>query len=602
MQIVAPARTADIAIDAVNYGADAVYIGAPQFSAREAAGNTFRDIERAVKYAHRYRSKVYLALNTILFDHELDAARKFAHCAYDIGIDALIVQDMAFLEMDLPPVALHASTQCHNATPEKVLFLQKVGFQQVILARELSLPQIAAIRQRTTVALEAFVHGSLCVSYSGQCYLSHALTGRSANRGACAQPCRSAYNLLDAEGKILLRNKHLLSLRDLNASQYLRALAGAGVSAVKIEGRLKNADYVKNTVAYYRKMIDSMNYFAEKPRPSSGTVQFNFDPQPQKTFLRNTTNYFYGNDKNRANLLTAKALGEEIGTIVRAEPQWIQVALKADCTLANGDGVCFFDKNGQLQGTNINRIEGNKVWLRNAPEIAAKTTLYRNFDIAFNRQLAHPNAAVRQIAVQLRFCAADDHITLTATDEDNVTYCVSEHYKCTAATNAAQAQQQISAQLSKSGNALFRIVGVDLQWEQTPFFPVSQLNHWRRAVLEGLERTRESSYSVENQRIAKNNIPYLTPHLDYRANVANRLAAAFYERHGVQSIAPAFEQHTPLDAALMTCRYCILHELGKCKKQQPLTWREPLFLENNGRKLQLHFDCKRCQMLIMDNS
>jgi putative protease len=596
-ELLAPAKNFEVAVAAVNHGADAVYMGADRFGAREAAGNSLRDVTKAAAYAHRFGAKLYLTLNTILYERELSEARRIAVAAYEVGCDALIVQDMAFLEMDLPPIALHASTQAHNASPEKVKFLQDVGFSRVVLARELSLSQIADVRAAApSVELEAFVHGALCVSYSGQCYLSQHLTGRSANRGVCAQPCRSAYSLIDGSGKTLVKGKHLLSLRDLNLTARLSGLAQAGVCSFKVEGRLKDAGYVKNVVAHYRKAIDAA--FLGQKKPSSGQIYFSFNPQPDKTFSRGFTTYFAdGNPQNLASLNTPKSLGEKVGAIQQVGNGYVDVKLKVE--VSAGDGICFLDKSGALHGANVNRVEGFRLFLQDASGAAAGAEVFRNFDIAFQRQLAG-SSAQRLVDVKMLLEATPTSVCLTATDEDNISTYLAIDKENIVANSEVKALNTVREQLKKSGNFMFRITQVDVNTDKPYFYAMAELNGWRRAVLEQLEQKRLSEYVVKHRRIEKNGVPYPEVKLSFKGNVLNSYAKKFYERHGVAEINPAFEQAPPQGAAaLMTTRYCLLRELGFCKKNKlskPL--QEPLFLENNGYRLRLKFDCKRCEMTV----
>ncbi len=601
-ELLAPAKNLEVALAAINHGADALYMGAAKFGAREAAGNSLQDIEKAVRYAHKFRAKVFLTLNTILHEHELEEARKLAVAAYEMGCDALIVQDMAFLEMDLPPIALHASTQTHNTTPEKVKFLQDVGFQRVVLARELSLRQIAEIRTATTVELESFIHGALCVSYSGQCYLSHMLTGRSANRGACAQPCRSAYNLVDEQGKIIVRNKHLLSLRDLNLTDQLQQLAQAGVCSFKIEGRLKDADYVKNVVGHYRKTLDEV--FAGQKRPSSGHVDLNFEPNPAKTFSRGFSTYFAAKDKpaNLASLNTPKSVGEKLGRIKSLDKQSITIEFESEALRLNpGDGICFFDKTGNLHGTNVNRAEGNRLWLNNMSDINAGAPLFRNFDLNFQKQLDNSNSAKRLINVEIAFESNENSVQLTAKDEDGIINTQIFEKEYIKSNNSAKTLATIQEQLSKAGSSIFNITNVKANSNETGFYAISELNSWRRTILEKLEEKRDLYYQNEGQSNTKNNTPYPNLNLSFKGNVLNSLSKQFYMRHGVKEIAPAYEAEKPIgEVELMVTRYCLLRELGSCKKDKSgKRLQEPLFLENNGRRLKLNFDCRNCQMKVL---
>jgi putative protease len=601
-ELLAPAKDYAVAVAAINHGADAVYMAADRFGARAAAGNSLADLERAAVYAHRYRAKLYLTLNTILHEHELEAAQQLATAAYHAGCDALIVQDMALLEMALPPIALHASTQCHIATPSKAMLLHSAGFRRAVLARELSPMQIAHIAQAApALELEAFVHGALCVSYSGQCYLSCHLTGRSANRGECAQPCRSAYNLVDGSGSLLARNKHLLSLRDLNLTNHLQALAQCSVRSFKIEGRLKDIGYVKNLVAHYRRAMDAT--FAGQKKPSSGSVVLRFEPNPDKTFSRGYTTYFCAAPQpSMASLDTPKSLGENMGNITHVEGRCLTLASPDGATFRTGDGVCFLGKNGELHGANIVRVEGNRIWLGNADGANVGAALHRNLDVAFQRQLAADNSAERRITVRLQFVATPSGITLTATDEDGVSATFSAAQSGAEAENADLAMATIKVQLGKSGSSIFSIAELNASCDKPRFYRAAALNEWRRTALQMLEaeRLKQQRSPTPTPPTADISTPPTSdsPSLDYRANVLNSLAKQHYARQGASRIAPAYELHPPRVAELMRSRYCILRELGCCKKTCSHPLREPLFLENNGRKLRLKFDCARCEMVV----
>lgn len=596
-ELLAPAKNYDTAVAAVDHGADAVYMGAERFGAREAAGNSLRDVAKAVAYAHRFGVKLYLTLNTILYEHEVGDARQLAIAACDAGCDALIVQDMAFLTMDLPPIALHASTQVHNATPEKVKFLQDAGFSRVVLARELSLLQVAGIRAAAPkVELEAFVHGALCVSYSGQCYLSQHLTGRSANRGACAQPCRSAYSLIDGCGRTVVKDRHLLSLRDLNLTAYLRSLSQAGVCAFKIEGRLKDICYVKNVVAHYRKAIDEV--FAGQKKPSSGQVHFDFDPQPCKTFSRGFTTYFIdGNPQSMASVSTQKSLGEEVGVIRQVGSKYVDI--KPKVKVSDGDGVCFFDSRGVLHGAHVNRAEGSRLFLQNMVGATVGATVFRSFDIAFRRQLAGRSAR-RLVDAEISLTATPASVRLTATDEDGISATLLIDKKNIAAANGDKSLSIIKEQLRKSGNFIFNITSVSVDTYEPYFYAISELNGWRRAILEQLEQQRLRQYAAKRKDTTKSPTPYPDSTLSFKGNVLNAYARKFYEQHGVADVSPAFEQEQPKGAApLMTTRYCLLRELGCCKQSgSGKKLQEPLFLENNGCRLRLRFSCKVCEMTV----
>ncbi len=402
VELLSPAKNATFGIEAINHGADAVYIGAPKFGARSAAGNSMQDIESLINYAHKFNARIYIALNTILKGNELPEAQQLIRNLYNVGADAIIIQDMGILQLDLPPIALHASTQTDNRTVEKVDFLEKAGFSQVVLARELSLEQIKNISSRTSVPLEVFVHGALCVSYSGQCYISQSLGKRSANRGECAQYCRLPYNLIDAEGKTILADKHLLSLKDLNLSNYLTDLIDAGVYSFKIEGRLKDLDYVKNVTAFYRQRLDEiLSTSKTKKKSSSGNIFYFFEPNPEKTFHRGSTCYFlHGRTEDTiASFDTPKSTGEYIGKINDVTKNYFTISKnKLSPTLHNGDGLCFINKRGEFCGFRLNKVEENRLYPAQMPMIDKNTTVYRNLDYEFS---GNRSSVYRQIGKYL---------------------------------------------------------------------------------------------------------------------------------------------------------------------------------------------------------
>lgn len=600
IELLAPAKNLECGIEAVRHGADAVYIGAPRFGARAAAGNSLDDIAALVRYAHLYRARVYVAVNTILKDEELKETEAMIWDLYRAGVDALIVQDMGITRLDLPPIPLHASTQMDNRTPQKVRFLAEAGFRQVVLARELSLDEIGNIhRMCPGTLLEVFVHGALCVSYSGQCYVSQACYGRSANRGECAQFCRLGFDLVDADGKAIVRDRHLLSLKDMNQSENLEALLDAGASSLKIEGRLKDVSYVKNITAYYRQKLDAIfKRRKEYVRASSGAVRLDFRPQPDKSFSRGFTDYFaHGRNAGIFNLDTPKSLGEEVGTVKEVRGTYLTVA--GVKPFANGDGLCYLDGQGKLQGFRVNRVENNRLFPLDMPRhLRPKTVLYRNFDQEFERAM-QKKSAERKIAVDMRLEENNFGFTLTLTDEDrNRVSVVLERAKEAARTPQAE---NLKAQLGKLGNTPFEAKTVSVDFTEDWFIPSSELSDLRRRGVEHLLRARRLTYPQERRRWVPTTHPYPVKELDYRGNVMNREAEAFYRRHGVERIAPAFEKEAPAGAALMFCKHCIRYSLGGCPTYQKkrLPHREPFYLvSGDGRRFRLEFDCRMCQMKV----
>ena len=598
IELLAPAKTADIGIEAVLHGADAVYIGGPCFGARAAAANSVNDIARLVDFAHRYEARVYVTLNTLLYDDELKPAERLIAELYRVGVDALIVQDMGVLRLDIPPIALHASTQTDNRTVEKVRFLYDAGFSRVVLARELSGEQIRTIAEMVPVELEVFVHGALCVSYSGQCYVSQACFGRSANRGECAQFCRLPFSLVDADGKVIVKDKHLLSLKDMNQSDELEQLLDAGASSFKIEGRLKDVSYVKNVTAAYRQKLDAI--FARRPeyvRASSGTCSFEFKPQLDKSFSRGFTHYFLnGRDKEIFSFDTPKSLGEEMGTMKEARGNYLTVAgLKS---FNNGDGVCYIDEQGHLQGFRINRVDSNKLYPQEMPRIKPRTTLYRNFDQEFERILSRKSAE-RKIAVKILLADNNFGFSLTLTDEDDNSVTITlPREKELARTPQTD---NLKTQLSKLGNTPFEAKEIEISFTGNWFLPASVLADFRRQAIDQLITARRINYRQELAVWKPTSHAFPQTTLTYLGNVMNTRAASFYQEHGVQQVAAAYEKEAVEDAVLMFCKHCLRYSMGWCPIHQRVRspYKEPYYLvSNDGKRFRLEFDCKNCQMKV----
>lgn len=599
IELLSPAKDLQCGLEAINHGADAVYIGAPKFGARAAAGNTLDDIRRLCEYAHQYNARIYVALNTILTDDELAEAEQLIWQLYNAGADALIVQDMGITQLNLPPIPLHASTQTDNRTPEKVKFLQEAGFTQVVLARELSLNEIHRISEQTTVPLEVFVHGALCVSYSGQCYLSAALSGRSANRGACAQYCRLPYTMADADGKIISSNKHLLSLKDMNRSAQLEALLDAGVSSLKIEGRLKDVSYVKNITAYYREKLDAI--LARRPeyrRASAGRSTYTFEPVAEKSFNRGFTPFFlHERTADVTAFDTPKSLGEPVGTVKEIKGNSFTVAgLKQ---LNNGDGLAFFNSRGELEGFRVNRVEDNRVFPLEMPDLRPKMLLYRNFDQVFEKLLAKPTAE-RKLAVRIEFMDNAFGFTLGMTDETGAAILLTQPFEKEVARR--DQTDNIRTQLSKLGNTPFEVSEVTVELSENWFVPSSILADMRRIGVEKLLSARKTRYCRElTKRVAPADIPsFPERQLTYLGNVSNAKAASFYKTHGVESVAPAFELAPGKEVPLMFTKHCLRYSMGWCpvhqKQQSP--YKEPYYLLYKDTRLRLQFDCKHCQMQV----
>ena len=581
IELLAPAKNLECGIEAVNHGADAVYIGAPKFGARAAAVNSLEDIAALVAYAHLYNVRIYVTVNTILKEEELAETEKMIWELYRIGVDALIVQDMGITRLNLPPIPLHGSTQMDNRTPEKVRFLADAGFRQVVLARELSLQEIRRIHEACPeTPLEVFVHGALCVSYSGQCYVSQACFGRSANRGECAQFCRLPFSLVDADGKTIVRDKHLLSLKDLNQSEVLEDLLDAGASSLKIEGRLKDVSYVKNVTAAYRSKLDAI--FARRKeyvRASSGTCRFDFTPQLDKSFSRGFTHYFLqGRDREISSFDTPKSLGEEMGTMKEQRGNYLTVA--GVKPFHNGDGVCFLDEQGRLQGFRINRVDGNKLYpAGDVPRIKPRTRLFRNFDQEFERILARKSAE-RKIGVGWELADTSSGFALTVADEDGNRITLSFPYPKELARTPQP--ENLRTQLGKLGNTPFEVMplgGTDspsattapaiaINLSQNWFIPASVIADWRRQAIDKLTAARRITYRRELHVWKPTRHRFPATSLTYLGNVMNTAARSFYQAHGVASVEPAYEKQAVPEAVLMFCKHCLRYSMGWCPTHQ----------------------------------
>ena len=597
IELLSPAKNLECGLAAINHGADAVYIGANQFGARAAAGNSIEDIGTLVQYAHQYRSKVLVALNTILTDEQLPDAEKLIWEVYNAGADALIVQDMGILQLNLPPIALHASTQTDNRTVEKVKFLQDVGFSRVVLARELSLKQIAEIASQTEVQLEAFVHGALCVSYSGQCYMSQANCGRSANRGQCAQYCRLPYHLLDADDTMLVKNKHFLSMKDLDLSDSLEELMEAGVTSFKIEGRLKDADYVKNITAYYRKKMDAVLEGNSKfQKASAGKTTFFFEPNPEKSFRRGATDYFlHGRKQDIVHLDTPKSMGEAIGKVKEIGDYYFTMSSAEK--LNNGDGLCFINPHGDLTGFRVNKVDGRRVYPADMPRLSEGIWLYRNQDHEFEKILQHKTSE-RKVGLEIVFREIATGFYIQLTDEDGISILFQAACDKQPAQKPDAVNDNIKNQLSKLGNTIYEAIDISIQLDAPWFFPASQLSEWRRLAVEELDKARAKAY-VRTPR--RESIPAVFPtkELSYLGNVINAQAEAFYREHGVEDVQPGFEVKAEEGVPLMFCKHCIKYTMGWCPKEgYKATFKEPLYLKNNNQLYKLSFDCKNCEMHI----
>ncbi len=596
IELLSPAKDAEVGMAAINHGADAVYIGGPDFGAREKASNSIQDIERLCRYADLYDAKVYVTLNTLLYDNELERARKMAYDCWNAGADALIVQDMQLLQLDLPPIPLHASTQCDNLTLEKVQLLEQLGFSQVVLGRELSLKQIREIRENTTVPLEFFVHGALCVSHSGQCYLSQHIGNRSANRGACAQPCRLPWDLLDENGKVLIKNRHLLCLKDLNNSAHLEELIDAGITSFKIEGRMKDADYVKNVTAFYRQKLDEI--ISRRPdleQASYGHCNYTFDINPEKSFNRGFTDYFInGRQKGIGSPFTPKSMGEYIGEVSWCNP--LRMEIDTDKTLHNGDGLCFLNQDNELVGL---RADVVRTVADCVPAVGKKTNncedavvdngvvtvstnrphgayrgakIYRNLDLEWQKQV-ETSTGNRKIDIDLV-------LSETGTGYDFCAFirsrdarpCVSTGIQCDKilANNPEKATENIQKKALQWGDTVFNPVNLELKFKEPRLIPASAIGEMKRDLV-----TKLMDEMVENHRNNR----------ECRTDVARNVSTT--------AIKP-----DEIPTALMTCHHCIRYANGMCSKEtgQKAT---PLFIRNGTNTFRLEFDCRNCLMRVM---
>ena len=601
IELLSPAKNAETAIEAIKHGADAVYIGAAKFGARSSAGNGIDDIARVVDFAHPFGAKVYATVNTIIYDNELKAAERLISQLYKAGVDALIVQDMGILRLDIPPIQLHASTQCDTRTTEKAQFLDKVGFSQIVLARELSVGEIRNICNSVEARIECFVHGALCVSYSGRCHASCSLKGRSANRGECAQICRLPYDVWDENRKIL-QNKHILSLKDFNQSNRLEELLDAGVSSLKIEGRLKDIPYVKNITAFYSNRINEIckKYPDKYQRSSNGNVELKFEPNPKKSFNRGFTHYFFDNrqpESPMASLLTPKSLGEKIGKVAAIANKGF--AISGSKHLSNGDGLVFFDQNSNLCGFRANKVEGNTVYPLENVRIARNTLLYRNFDKAFTDILTK-DSATRSIEINVEMRPAKSGIATTISDAAgcSITLC-SDFEQIEAKSNQLDARKRI---FSKLGDTPYRLGNFDIDGTENLFIPASTLTEIRRQAIAKFSEAKKINYRFEYRKPEDSSAKYISDKLDYADNVANHMARKFYESHGVNAIEPAMETSATASSTnpiLMTTRYCLRRELGCCLKGTNANKiGRNITIESGNIRMAVEVHSKNCQMVL----
>ncbi|MDX1667974.1 MAG: U32 family peptidase [Limnobacter sp.] len=620
LELLAPAKNIEIAQQAIVHGADAVYIGGPQFGARHSASNSIQDIAKLTVFAHRYHARVFATINTILHDAELEPARQLIHQLYDAGVDALIVQDMGILEMDIPPIEMHASTQCDIRHVDKAKFLADSGFSQLVLPRELTIEQIRQFHSQVDATLEYFVHGALCVAFSGQCYISHAETGRSANRGDCSQACRLPYTLKDDSGAVVAFDKHLLSMKDNNQSANLSALVDAGVRSFKIEGRYKDMGYVKNITAHYRKLLDELiEQRGEFTRASSGTTAHFFVPNPDRNFHRGSTDYFAtGRKEDIGAFDSPKFTGLPVGEVINVGADYLDIAALEP--LHNGDGLSYQHKR-QSHGFLVNRVQdiqlgdtaslAYRVFPKNP--IAELSGLRKGLQLGRNRdhlweQTLNKESARRTVGVWMALKDNGDQLELTLTDEDGVSVAVSQAFQAVRANDPSQVEAAASRQLGKLGNTLFHLLGVGVNLTEPWYLPAGLLNGLRRQAVQAQEQARVKAW-VRPVRKPQSDPPPVYPEdtLSFLANVYNEKARAFYSRAGVRLIDAAYEAHEePGDVPVMITKHCLRFSFNLCPKQakgvqgvQGQVRAQPMKLVSEGHEYTLKFDCKPCEMHII---
>ena len=619
LELLSPAKTAEIGREAILHGADAVYIGGPAFGARHNASNPLEDIAALVEFAHRYRSRIFVTMNTIMHDAELELARKQIWQLYEAGVDALIIQDMGLLELDLPPIQLHASTQCDIRTAEKAKFLGDVGFSQLVLARELSVEQIRKIKAQVDTPLEYFVHGALCVAFSGQCYISHADTGRSANRGDCSQACRLPYTLTDGQGRVVAYDKHLLSMKDNDQSANLEALVDAGIRSFKIEGRYKDMGYVKNITAHYRVLLDELlERRPEFARASSGRTQVMFTPDVDKNFHRGHTDYFaQGRQDDIGAFDSPKYVGVELGTVTRLAGDHFDLHTLAP--MANGDGLNYMNKRSTV-GIQANRAEKlgedeeGQRWrvfpneaMATLPGLKVGTVIHRNRDHQWEATL-NKKSSERKVRVDLSLSETPEGLRLAVVDEDGIASEAVAALTLQPAQQAAQAEAGLRTSLAKLGTTMFEAGQVELALSQPWFVQSSAINALRRDAVAAHEAARLASWDRPPRKApAEPRAVYPETQLSYLANVYNDKARAFYHKHGVQLIDAAYEAHEePGEVSLMITKHCLRFSFNLCPKQakgvqgvQGQVKAEPMTLVSGGERYTLRFDCKPCEMHVV---
>lgn len=598
IELLIPAKDLHCGKIAINHGADALYIGAPRFGARQAAGNRLEDLEQLARYAHLYGSKLYVTVNTLLYDNELEDARQLIVQLYELGADAIIMQDLGLLKMDLPPIRLHASTQCHNNSLERIQFLEKLGFRRAILAREMDLATIRHIHQESDIELETFIHGALCVCYSGQCYISWMMTGRSGNRGECAQICRTAFDLTDARGRTLLHDKHLLSLRDMNRAMYLAEILKAGVISLKVEGRLKDETYVKNITGYYRQQLDAIlesdNPFS---RLGSGRTTLHFQSDPERSFNRGYTPYFIdGQRRKMATFDTPKAMGKSIGHLRQDRDG--RLFYEGNAKLVNGDGLCFINEVGELEGFFVNGISNGRVQPHKPVSAFRRVEVYRNVDKQFEKMLSEKSAE-RKIALDMQFAETEDGFALSLRDEDGCEACVERKMDKVPAQKPEVAERQLRTSLSKLGDTPFGLRRLTI--EMAPcFLQAAVVNQMRGEAVERLVATRMERFRPEDD-VREYRPEPLFGEADYKRNITNELHRAVYEDFGAAKVEYGLDKTLDFkNKEVMVCKYCIRYEMGVCSKQKGGgELALPLYLQNDHHRFRLDFDCRNCVMKVV---
>ncbi len=602
IELLLPAKDLFTGKIAINHGADAVYIGASAFGARQAAGNSLHDIEALVQYAHLYGSRVHVTVNTVLYDNELESARKLLWDMYNIGVDAVLIQDLGLLKLDIPPLTFHASTQCHNHSVERIQFLEKLGFKRAVLARETDLETIQQIHNQTNIELEAFVHGALCVCYSGQCYISRMMTGRSGNRGECAQICRTRFDLQDANGKTLIHNKHLLSLKDMCRVDYLEEMLKAGIVSFKIEGRLKNESYVKNVTAYYRQKLDAiLNGHPEYQQVGRTVTKFFFIPDVQKTFNREYTSYYIDGYRDPegsiASFDTPKAKGEYIGVLRQERGQYFLDS--STSSVSNGDGLCFINADGELEGFLVNGVEENRIIPQKPLSHFQKVKLYRNIDKNFEKILSGKTAE-RKIPVDILFEELADGVRLTFSDEDGCKATVTDNVELTVAQQPEKMAETLRTTLAKLGNTVLEARCIEIP-KCTAFLRAGYINELKSKAVEKLSAARIAHFRPQDTPLRYSPEPLFRT-VDYLRNITNEAHKAVYEDFGATEIEYGLDKTEDYAGkALMTCKYCLRYELGWCHHRidGSKAPKDTLYLVSGKHRFRLEFDCGKCEMRIM---